>query len=159
VGCGLEGVGSGLGCGAGAGIVSGFRFGSGGCGFGLRMLYVTKRCRATRRPFGVKRWGHRLPDTEFISLARCKNLVFCDLGVRVGDLGETVAMVVLAMGRRSQVIRSDTDTAVVTPNGLGIGGGCGFCFRSFHISDLLVRGTFHGMGNIVRRRQAKSGPK
>ena len=85
-------------------------------------------------------------------------LILSGLGVCLRYLRETIAVVVLAVGGRSQIIRSDTYAAVMTPNGLGIYGGCGFHFRSLHSSDLLVRGTFHGMRNILRRVMARSGP-
>jgi hypothetical protein len=141
VGCGLEGVGSGLGCGAGAGTVSGFGFGSGGCGFGLRMLYVTQKCHATGAPTRTPRTD--IPTFDLWNAWICFaliELVLCGLGVR--NFREAIAVVVLAVRYRSQIVGSDTDAAVVTPNGLGHYGGCGLCFRSLHIFfDLLVRGT------------------
>jgi hypothetical protein len=67
-------------------------------------------------------------------------------------------MIVLAMRDRSQIVGSDPDAAVMTPYGLEIGGGCYLCLRSLHFSDLLVRGTVHGMRDIIRRIWDGSGP-
>ena len=75
------------------------------------------------------------------------------------DLGIAIAVVILPVGHCSWIVGSDPDAAAVTPNGLGICSGCGFCFRTLHISDLLVRGAIDGMRDIVRRTTARSGPE
>src|SRR5262245_31827299 len=99
-----------------------------------------------------------VPQFIYPPLQSESGLILSGLCVRVCDFGEAVAVIVLAVPDGPQIIRSDPDAAVVTPNGLGICGTCGSDFRGFHLSDSVPGGRLISMRDIVRRSPARSGP-